>query len=221
MPRLGFIFDWDGVVVNSSKLHEKSWEVLADEIGMSLPHGHFKKGFGKRNSVIIPEILGWSRKESEIEEWSLRKEEIYRKLGRDWGIEIIPGIRAFLQDIMVHKIPAVIGTSTDRKNIDLAFEQLGIGEFFCGAICSEDVNLGKPNPEVFLKGAEVLGLPPKNCVVFEDSLHGIEAAIAGGMHGVAITTSQPADLLKKAGAHLIVDSPMELTVSELIKQFGP
>ena len=47
------------------------------------------------------------------------------------------------------KIPAVIGTSTDRKNIDLAFEQLGIGEFFCGAICSEDVNLGKPNPEVF------------------------------------------------------------------------
>ena len=134
---------------------------------------------------------------------------------------MIPGIRAFLQDIMVHKIPAVIGTSTDRKNIDLAFEQLGIGEFFCGAICSEDVNLGKPNPEVFLKGAEVLGLPPKNCVVFEDSLHGIEAAITGGMHGVAITTSQPADLLKKAGAHLIVDSPMELTVSELIKQFSP
>ena len=221
MPRLGFIFDWDGVVVNSSKLHEKSWELLADEIGMPLPHGHFKKGFGKRNSVIIPEILGWSRKEREIEEWSLRKEEIYRKLGRDWGIEIIPGIRAFLQDIMVHKIPAVIGTSTDRKNIDLAFEQLGIGEFFCGAICSEDVNLGKPNPEVFLKGAEVLGLPPKNCVVFEDSLHGIEAAIAGGMHGVAITTSQPADLLKKAGAHLIVGSPMELTVSELIKQFSP
>lgn len=221
MPRLGFIFDWDGVVVNSSKLHEKSWELLADEIRMSLPHGHFKKGFGKRNSVIIPEILGWSRKESEIEEWSLRKEEIYRKLGRDWGIEMIPGIRTFLQDIMVHKIPAVIGTSTDRKNIDLAFEQLGIGEFFCGAICSEDVNLGKPNPEVFLKGAEVLGLPPKNCVVFEDSLHGIEAAIAGGMHGVAITTSQPADLLMKAGAHLVVDSPMELTVSELIKQFGP
>ena len=99
-----------------------------------------KKGFGKRNSVIIPEILGWSRKESEIEEWSLRKEEIYRKLGRGWGIEIIPGIRAFLQDIMVHKFPQSSAPQLIVRILIWLLNNL-VSESFCGAICSEDVNL--------------------------------------------------------------------------------
>ena len=219
MPQIGFIFDWDGVVVDSSNLHEKSWNILAKEINLPLPDAHFKKGFGKRNSVIIPEILGWSQEKAKIEQWGKRKEEIYRELGEKSGIQIIDGIHDFLKEMKLNNISAVIGTSTDRENIELAFGQLGIENFFLGAICAEDVSQGKPHPEVFLKGADLLGLPPEQCVVFEDSLHGIEAATRGGMKAVAITTSQPASLLQEAGADLIVDSPIELTVNSLVQLF--
>lgn len=219
MPQIGFIFDWDGVVVDSSNLHEKSWSILAKEINLSLPDAHFKKGFGKRNSVIIPEILGWSQEKAKIEQWGKRKEEIYRELGEKSGIQIIDGIHDFLKEMKLNNISAVIGTSTDRENIELAFGQLGIENFFLDAICAEDVSQGKPHPEVFLKGADLLGLLPEQCVVFEDSLHGIEAARRGGMKAVAITTSQPASLLQEAGADLIVDSPIELTVNSLVQLF--
>jgi HAD superfamily hydrolase (TIGR01509 family) len=219
MPQIGFIFDWDGVVVDSSNLHEKSWNILAKEINLPLPDAHFKKGFGKRNSVIIPEILGWSQEKAKIEQWGKRKEEIYRELGEKSGIQIIDGIHDFLKEMKLNNISAVIGTSTDRENIELAFGQLGIENFFLDAICAEDVSQGKPHPEVFLKGADLLGLPPEQCVVFEDSLHGIEAATRGGMKAVAITTSQPASLLQEAGADLIVDSPIELTVNSLVQLF--
>jgi HAD superfamily hydrolase (TIGR01509 family) len=219
MPQIGFIFDWDGVVVDSSNLHEKSWNILAKEINLPLPDAHFKKGFGKRNSVIIPEILGWSQEKAKIEQWGKRKEEIYRELGEKSGIQIIDGIHDFLKEMKLNNISAVIGTSTDRENIELAFGQLGIENFFLDAICAEDVIQGKPHPEVFLKGADLLGLPPEQCVVFEDSLHGIEAATRGGMKAVAITTSQPASLLQEAGADLIVDSPIELTVNSLVQLF--
>ena len=219
MPQIGFIFDWDGVVVDSSNLHEKSWNILAKEINLPLPDAHFKKGFGKRNSVIIPEILGWSQEKAKIEQWGKRKEDIYRELGEKSGIQIIDGIHDFLKEMKLNNISAVIGTSTDRENIELAFGQLGIENFFLDAICAEDVSQGKPHPEVFLKGADLLGLPPEQCVVFEDSLHGIEAATRGGMKAVAITTSQPASLLQEAGADLIVDSPIELTVNSLVQLF--
>ena len=219
MPQIGFVFDWDGVVVDSSNLHEKSWNILAKEINLPLPDAHFKKGFGKRNSVIIPEILGWSQEKAKIEQWGKRKEEIYRELGEKSGIQIIDGIHDFLKEMKLNNISAVIGTSTDRENIELAFGQLGIENFFLDAICAEDVSQGKPHPEVFLKGADLLGLPPEQCVVFEDSLHGIEAATRGGMKAVAITTSQPASLLQEAGADLIVDSPIELTVNSLVQLF--
>ena len=81
MSAWGSIFDWDGVIVNSSDLHLKSWEVLAGELNKKLPPDHFEKGFGKRNETIIPEILQWSGDSKLINQWGKRKEEIYRKLG--------------------------------------------------------------------------------------------------------------------------------------------
>jgi len=215
MPELGFIFDWDGVVVDSSALHEKSWMALGQEIGLPLPPNHFKQGFGKRNEIIIAEILKWTEDGQQIKLWGDRKEELYREFAKETGIQMLTGIKDFLQEMQRHQIPAVIGTSTGKENIALAFEQLGIGNFFIGAICSEDVTRGKPDPEVFLKAAKLLQLPPAQCVVFEDSTHGIKAARAGGMKAVAIRTSQTATDLFQAGAHMLFDTPKELTIRSI------
>ncbi len=81
MPLGGVIFDWDGVVINSASLHEKSWEILATELALTLPENHFELGFGKRNEVIIPNILSWPKNNTLIKQWGNRKEEIYRELG--------------------------------------------------------------------------------------------------------------------------------------------
>lgn len=219
MPLGAVIFDWDGVVIDSSSLHERSWEVLASEIGKTLPADHFKRGFGKRNAVIIPEILGWSEDSAKIDRWGKRKEELYRIMGREEGIPILDGIRDFLVSLRTEGIPCAIGTSTERMNIELAFEQLDLGSYFLGAVCSEDVTKGKPDPEVFLKAATIAAVAPQDCVVLEDSAHGIIAAVKGGMKGLGLATTRDKKDLIEVGADMVVNNPSELSINLLESLF--
>ena len=212
---LGVIFDWDGVVINSADLHEKSWEILAEELGLTLPLDHFEKGFGKRNETIIGKMLCWSEDQAEIIRLGNRKEEIYRELGIEKGISLVPGSKEFIEMLCRNSVPMSIGTSTERKNIDLAIEQNQLGGLFSGAVCSEDVSKGKPDPEVFLKAAELISVEPANCIVFEDSTHGIEAAIAAEMNPVGITTTNREIELLESGAQLVVERLDEITLSIL------
>ncbi|MBT3636723.1 MAG: HAD family phosphatase [Opitutae bacterium] len=219
MPVGAVIFDWDGVVIDSSSLHERSWEALASEIGKTLPADHFKRGFGKRNAVIIPEILGWTQDSAEIDRWGKRKEELYRIMGKEEGIPILDGTRDFLRSLRAAGIPCVIGTSTERMNVELAFEQLDLASFFLGAVCSEDVSRGKPDPEVFLKAANLAGVDPQNCIVLEDSAHGIIAAIKGGMKGLGLATTRDKKDLIEVGADIVINNPSELSIGLLESLF--
>ncbi len=219
MPLRGVIFDWDGVVIDSSSLHEKSWERLAEESGNDLPANHFKKGFGKRNAVIIPEILGWSKDPEVIELLGKRKEELYREMGRTQGIPILPGIKDLLEALRAEGIPCIIGTSTEKKNVELACEQHDLSGFFSGAVCTEDVSNGKPDPEVFLKAARLAGAEPQNCVVLEDSVHGIIAARRGGMKGLGLATTRDKKDLLEVGADLVVVNPSKLSIGLLESLF--
>lgn len=202
----GAIFDWDGVVIHSAQLHLESWEALAKELEKDLPEDHFQKGFGKRNETIIPKILGWTVDPALIERWGKRKEEIYRQLARKLGIPLAPGAKSFLRLLSGRKVLSSIGTSTERENVKLALDQHRLESFFVGSICSEDVARGKPDPEVFLKAAQLMSLDPGQCVVFEDSRHGIEAAKRGGMKAVALTTSHPAESFSDLRPDLIFES---------------
>jgi HAD superfamily hydrolase (TIGR01509 family) len=219
MPLQGVIFDWDGVVIDSSSLHEESWERLASEIGETLPADHFKRGFGKRNAVIIPEILGWSTDPAKIDLLGKRKEELYRETGMIEGIPILPGIKDLLVALRAEGIPCVIGTSTEKKNVELACEQHDLSVFFSGAVCTEDVSNGKPDPEVFLKAAALAKAEPQNCVVLEDSAHGIIAARRGGMKGLGLATTRDEKDLLEAGADLVVENPSKLSIGLLESLF--
>jgi HAD superfamily hydrolase (TIGR01509 family) len=219
MPLGGVIFDWDGVVINSASLHKRSWEILAAEVDLPLPENHFVLGFGKRNEVIIPEILKWTQNRTKILKWGKRKEEIYRELGKEEGIPILKGIRQFLQALEIEKIPCAIGTSTEKENLALAFDQLKIGYFFSGSVCSEDVSQGKPDPEVFIKAAQILKQPPENCVVLEDSTHGIEAAKCGKMKALGLSTTRQESELFSSGADHVVSDPTMLNISLLKSLF--
>lgn len=216
----GAIFDWDGVIVDSSDLHLKSWEALANELKLPLPNDHFEKGFGKRNETIIPQILGWSKDPAQINHWGKRKEEIYRELGNKDGIKLARGSKDFLTQIFSSTFRCSIGTSTERKNVELAIRQHDLSQYFLGAACSEDVSKGKPDPEVFLKAAKILSITPKNCVVFEDSPHGIEAAIRAGMKTVALTTTHPSTTFMHLNPDLLAASLADLSVDQVEKLFS-
>jgi HAD superfamily hydrolase (TIGR01509 family) len=209
----GAIFDWDGVIINSAAHHEASWERLAKECDKVLPEGHFKRGFGMKNEVIIPELLGWTAVPTEVRILSLRKEALYREILRETGIEALPGVREFLQALKEHGVPCVIGSSTHRENVITTLEVLGLEDFFVDIVTAEDVKRGKPDPEVFLTAAARIDVAPVDVIVFEDALVGIAAAQAAGMRVVAVTTTEPRD--KVAHADWVVDRLDELSVPQL------
>jgi HAD superfamily hydrolase (TIGR01509 family) len=215
----GAIFDWDGVVIDSSRCHEESWERLAREERRGLPEGHFKAGFGRKNEVIIPEILGWTRDAAEITRIGLRKEELYRDIVRERGVVALPGTREFLECLRDARVPCVVGSSTHRVNIELTLGQIGFAPFFKDIVSAEDVTLGKPNPEVFLKAASRIARAPANCVVFEDAFAGLEAARNGGMRCVGVATTNTTAALAPY-ADRVVHRLDELDPTELAAWFA-
>jgi HAD superfamily hydrolase (TIGR01509 family) len=188
---LAILFDWDGVIVDSSAAHELSWEQLAAEERRPLPPGHFKAGFGKRNEIIIPEILGWTHDLDEVRRLSLRKEALYRAIIRARGIAPLPGAVELLAALAAAHVPTCIGSSTHRENIETILDVIGLRARFVGMVTAEDVTRGKPDPEVFLRAAAKCGVSPARCVVFEDAFSGLAAALAGGMKRVAVATTHP------------------------------
>ncbi len=151
---LGALFDWDGVIIDSSRQHEESWEMLGREVQRAMPPGHFKRGFGMKNEVIIRRVLGWEVDDAELTRLSLRKEELYRDVVRARGIEPLPGVRTFLERLQAASIPCVIASSTHRANIELSLDTMHVRGFFADIVSAEDVSHGKPHPEPFLKAAE-------------------------------------------------------------------
>jgi HAD superfamily hydrolase (TIGR01509 family) len=196
--QLGALFDWDGVIIDSSGQHEESWELLAAEIGKPLPADHFLRGFGMKNQVIIPRILRWTEDADEIHRYSLRKEELYRAIVRERGIEPLPGVIPLLRMLAEHGVRCAVASSTHRENIETIFDVIGVRPFFDAVVTAEDVSHGKPDPEVFVKSAERIGCPPGRCVVFEDAHVGIEAGLAAGAKVIAVATTNPLESLGEA-----------------------
>jgi HAD superfamily hydrolase (TIGR01509 family) len=211
------LFDWDGVVIDSRRQHEESWERLATETNLPLPADHFLKGFGRKNECIIPHLLRWTEDPDEIRTLSLRKEELYRLIVAEKGLEALPGVREWLARLTEAGIPCVIGSSSHRENIRLSLDILRLSHSFNAWVTSEDVLQGKPDPEVFLKAASEAGFPPNRCIVFEDAHVGIAAARAAGMRVIGVATTHPKSELH--AADLSVERLDELDITQLTSWF--
>lgn len=213
---IGALFDWDGVIVDSSAAHEESWELLAKEERRPLPPGHFKAGFGRKNTYIVPEILGWTRDTGEIIRIGKRKEALYRDVLKRTSVSVLPGARDLLEGLRTIGIPCAIGSSTDRLNIETCLNLTSLHEFFAAIISADDVIHGKPNPEVFLKAAAAIDRKPARCVVFEDAYAGLEAAHAGGFKSIGVGTTNPVESLRDK-CDLAVHRLNELTADTILK----
>lgn len=186
---------------------------MAAEERRVLPAGHFKRGFGMKNALIIPELLGWTRDPQEIRRLSQRKEALYREIVAETGITALPGVERLLASLQAAGIPCAVGSSTPRENIAFALDRLGLRHAFAHIVAAEDVTRGKPDPQIFLLAAQALRMPPTRCVVFEDTPVGIQAAKAAKMRVVAVATSHPVASLVEADR--IVARLNELSIREL------
>lgn len=218
MKPFGVIFDWDGVIIDSSRQHEKSWQQLAAEEKHALAKDFFLRSFGMKNENIIPNLLGWTKDPAEIRRISLRKEEIYRDILCRDTVKPLPGVLHLLESLAAGSIPCAIASSTPLANIECVIDELGIRRHFRAMVTGEDVKHGKPDPEVFLLAGEKLGLPPAKCVVIEDAHVGVEAARNAKMKVVAVATTHPAATL--ADADLVANWLSEVSVEALGQLVG-
>lgn len=212
--RWAALFDLDGVIVDSSQFHYESWVKLGEEIGFVMTHEFFRKTFGQRNDAIIKQLVP-SATDEQIAAWGARKEELYREIARGRLVPL-PGAMELIQGLKSLGFKLAIASSTPSVNIAFALEQLKMEGLFDEFVGAEDVKRGKPDPEVFLKAAQKLGVQPESCVVFEDAVTGVIAAKRGGMKCVAVTTTNPKVALKEAGADLVVDNLTEVSPERVV-----
>ena len=186
------IFDLDGVIVDTAVYHFKAWKRLANELGFDFTEEQNEqlKGVSRVRSLQL--ILGWggvTKTEAEQTALATRKNEWYvEMISKMKPNEVLPGAREFLETCRAAGIKTALGSAS--KNSGTILQNVGITGLFDAIVDGNHVTEPKPNPEVFLKGAEALGVLPAECVVFEDAIAGIEAARNGGMKAVGIGLPQ-------------------------------
>ena len=183
------IFDLDGVVVDTAIFHYQAWKRLANEMGFDLtPEQNERlKGISRLESLDIVLSIGGINIESKEERVKLanKKNEWYREnILKMVPSDILPGVKNFLVDLKNTNYKIAIGSSS--KNADTILERIGFDNFFDAVVDGTKISKSKPDPEVFLKAAEALNIPPENCVVFEDAAAGIEAAKKAGMLAIGV-----------------------------------
>jgi beta-phosphoglucomutase len=184
----GAIFDLDGVLVDTAKYHYLAWKRLAGELGFDFTETDNErlKGVSRIRSLeILLEVGHYSMNGEEKAAAAEKKNAWYVEYLRTLDESaLLPGSREYLEQLRGEGIRIALGSAS--KNAPLILGRLGIAPFFDAVIDGNRVSRAKPDPEVFLMAAEALKLPPASCVVFEDSLAGIQAAAAGGMRVIAV-----------------------------------
>ncbi len=184
----GFLFDLDGVIVDTAVFHFQAWRRLAQKLGGDFTEEQNEQLKGVSRVDSLKKIIEWTGatvSDEEFQTLMVEKNEWYLELVQGLGPQdALPGALNFLQTAYDQGIKIALGSAS--KNAPMILEKLGITPLFTAIIDGNNVVNGKPHPEVFLKGAEALGLEPSECVVFEDSIAGVQAAKAGGMSSVGI-----------------------------------
>jgi beta-phosphoglucomutase family hydrolase len=194
----GVIFDLNGTLVDDIGYHFMAWRELGASLGMELDEATLQSFNGLKNEDIIPRLLGRPASREELERLTSFKEERYRALYRP-RLAPLAGAEALLSTLAARGVRCAIASSAPQANRDMVIDGLGWRARFAAIVEAERLP-GKPAPDVFLEAARKLGVPPAECVVFEDAVHGVHAGVAAGMLVVAITTTVPAETLLTAGA---------------------
>jgi beta-phosphoglucomutase family hydrolase len=193
------VFDLDGTLVDNMAFHLQAWVQMGKKLGHAITAEQFERDFaGRKNEEIFPRLLGREVPPDELQRLADEKESTYRALYRA-HVRPMPGVTALLDTLAARGIPCAIASAAPEGNRTLVLEALGWRPRFAAVVGPEGLR-GKPFPDIFLAAAKAIGVDPKDCLAFEDAVHGVAAAHAAGMTVVGIRSTTPAELLHAAGA---------------------
>ena len=189
------IFDMDGVICHTNPWHSKAFDVFFQKRGLFPSEEEYNRHMhGKNNGYIFSHFLGRKIKGQELMDFENEKEGLFRELYAD-HVQCVDGFLEFFHWIKLQNVPIGVATSAPTANREMILGKLGIESDFSSLLASEDVSKHKPDPEVYLKSAQNLGVDPKDCLVFEDSFSGMTAAKRAEMDVVGVlTTHEKKDL---------------------------
>ncbi len=203
----GIIFDLDGVIVSTDEQHYLGWQALADKLGIPFSrqvNNRFRGVSRMACMDIIEKISGRTFTQEEKVEYATWKNDYYRNLlGEMSPADLSEEVKSTLDALRSRGVKLAIGSSS--KNAKFILEQIGLADYFDAISDGTNISKSKPDPEVFLKAAEFLGLKPAECLVVEDATAGVDAAHAGGMKAAAV-----GDAAAKAYGDYILGSFSEL-----------
>ena len=213
MNQFAFVFDMDGVIVDTNPYHKIALREFAAKYGYTLSEEELiKKIYGRTNKEWIPNLFERKLTKEEVTHYGEEKEKLFRDL-YEKDIQEVKGLTNFLEEALSLNIKLAIGTSAPRSNVDFVLEKTAIGKFFPVILDESHVTHGKPNPEIYINCAAALNYPPAQCIVFEDSLSGVAAGRAAGSPVVGVATTHTAQEL---GTKIVIKDFTALSPAELI-----
>ena len=178
----------DGVIIDSNPVHRQVWAAYNRRFGIETDEAMQQRMYGRRNDDIVRDFFGAHLTIEEVRAHGAAKEQLFREtIGPVLNAALVPGLRAFL-DRHRHQ-PLGLATNAEPENVEFLLDTARLRPYFRAVVDGHQVARPKPHPDIYLRAAELLGTPPKDCVVFEDSFTGIEAARAAGMAVVGVRTT--------------------------------
>ncbi|HCM86991.1 MULTISPECIES: beta-phosphoglucomutase [Enterococcus] len=211
----GFVFDLDGVLADTAKYHYIAWKRLADEIGIQIDEAFNEQLKGISRQESLERILEYGNKAAffskhETAAMAEKKNQQYVELLDELSPEdALPGVREFLASAQQYNIPCTVASAS--KSAPFILDKLGIREYFAGIVDPADLTKGKPDPEIFIKAAQLMKLKPNEAIGFEDAQAGIDGIKGCGMYAIGLGTSE-----QLIGADRVIRDLSEVTVEELI-----
>ena len=201
--------------MDSNPAHKIALKQFCRKYGKDLSEDELReKIYGRRNQDWLVKIFG-PLDESKMKTYADEKEALFRKI-YDRDIKPLDGLAAFLKRLDDEKFPRAIATSAPRSNVDFTLDKTGLGHFFETILDDSFVDQGKPHPDIYLKTAKALNFDPARCVVFEDSIAGVESARNAGCKVVGITTTHTREELKNTD--LVIENFVGLDPKELVSK---
>lgn len=181
------LWDLDGTLVDSEEFHWRSWRDIMRAEGVALTYPQFLASFGQRNDRIVPAWLGAGVDVARMNRIGEEKEAEYRRLSEAHGLKPLPGAVEWLSALKTAGWQQSIASSAPLVNVEMMLRVAGLVGYFDAVASAEDVTVGKPDPQIFLRAAAKLQVAPARCIVVEDAAAGVEGARRGGMRCIGVT----------------------------------
>lgn len=184
-----FLFDLNGTMIDDMGYHLEVWsDIVNNDWGAGISRDEVKRNMYGKNEDLLFRVFGKEKfTRAQLDEISIEKERRYQRLYKP-HLALIPGLSNFLNQSRSQNIKMAIGSAAIRFNIDFVLDNLNIRSYFSAVVSADDVAHSKPHPETFTRAADLLGVEPSSCIVFEDAPKGVEASLRAGMKCVVLTT---------------------------------